>query len=81
MKTKIKSYGGETTNVHNKEMPKVASNRACLAIITIDCALKKDEKYYPRAFLKECKDVEKEKKVIRHVTESIEIFSSDSDEE
>ena len=37
LKTKIKSYGDEV---------KVDSNHTCLAVISLDSALKKDENYY-----------------------------------
>ena len=63
LKTKIKSYCGEATDFHDKEIPKEGSNHTCLAVISLDCALKKDEKCYPQVFLKECKYIEKEKKM------------------
>ena len=69
LKTKIKSYGDGATDFHDKELSKAGSNYTCLAVITIDSALKKDENYYPQVFLKECKYTEKE--VIRQVTEDI----------
>ena len=69
LKTKIKSYCDGATDFHDKELSKADSNYTCLAVITIDSALKKDEKYYPQVFLKECKYTEKE--VIRQVTEDI----------
>ena len=53
MKTKIKSHGYEGADFYNKEIPKVKSNHACLAVIALDSALKKDENYYPLVFLKE----------------------------
>ena len=53
MKTKIKSHGYEGADFYNKEIPKVESNHACLAVIGLDSALKKDENYYPLVFLKE----------------------------
>ena len=55
LKTKIKSYGEEVTNFCDKEIPKVDSDHTCLAIISLDSALKKDEIYYLQVFLKECK--------------------------
>ena len=79
LKTKIKSSNDETTYFHNKEMPKARSNYICLAVTKVDSTLKKDENYYPQGFLKEYQYIEKE--VIRHITEDIWIFSSDSDEE
>ena len=33
---------------HDKEIPKAGSNHTCVAVITIDSALKKEEKYYPQ---------------------------------
>ena len=55
LKTKIKSYGEEVTDFCDKEIPKVDSDHTCLAIISLDSALKKDEIYYLQVFLKECK--------------------------
>ena len=44
LKTKITSYGDETTEFHDKENPKVgSSNHTCLAGISLDFALKIDE--------------------------------------
>ena len=71
-KNKIKFYGAEVTDFHNKEIPEVDSNHTCLAVISLDSALKKDEKYYPQVFLKECKYIEK--KVVRHIYEKFELF-------
>ena len=63
LKTKINSHGDEVTDFYDKKIPKVGSNHTCLAVVSLDSALKKDEKYYLQVFLKECKYVEK--KVIR----------------
>ena len=46
LKTKIKSYGDEVTDFYDKEIPKMNSNYTCLAVISLDSALKKDENYY-----------------------------------
>ena len=54
------------------------SNHTCLAVSSLDSAIKKDENY-PQVFLKERKCIEK--KVITYITQDIEVFSSDSDEE
>ena len=50
-----------------------------IILVCLDSALKKDDNYYPQLFLKECKYIKK--KVIRFITQDIEIFSSDSDRE
>ena len=65
LKTKIMSYGHETTDFHDDEIPKV------------------DENYYLQVLLKECKYTEKEKKVIRHITDDLRnsFDSNEADEE
>ena len=50
LKTKIKSYGDEVTHFYDKEIPKVGCNHTCLAVISLDSALKKDENYYSQLF-------------------------------
>ena len=45
-----------------------------------DSALKNGENYYPQVFLKECKYIEKEKELIRYVTDDL-ILSSDNSNE
>ena len=60
LKTKVKSYGDEATDLYDKEIPKMDSNQTCLAVISfLDSALKKDDHYYLKAFLKECKYIKK----------------------
>ena len=63
-KTKIKSYDDETSEFQDKEILTVGSNHTCLAVISFDSDLQKDENYYPQMFLKECKQIEKEKKLL-----------------
>ena len=41
LKTKIKSYGDELTDLYDKEIPKVESNHTCRVVISLDSALKK----------------------------------------
>ena len=48
MKTKIKSHGDEVWDFYDKEIPKVDSNHTCLAIVSLDSALKKDDNYDPQ---------------------------------
>ena len=62
LEIKIKSYGDGTKYFYDKKMYKVDSNYIFWSITLTDSALKKDENYYPQVFLKECKDIEKEKK-------------------
>ena len=36
--------------------------------------------YYPQVFLKECKQIEKENKVIRYITDDLKVSSCNFDE-
>ena len=47
--------------------------------MSIDSVLKKDENYYPQGDLKECKYIEKEKKVASYITEGLAFYSDNSD--
>ena len=81
MKTKIKSHGDKVTDFYNKKIPKVDANHTCLAVISLDSALKKDDNYYLQVFSKGCKYIKK--KVMRHINNNLNDFSSsgESDEE
>lgn len=46
----------------------------------IDSVLKTEERYYPQVFLKGCKHIQKDKKVIRYITDDWKFSSDDSDE-
>ena len=61
-----------------KEIQKVDSNHTCLAVISLDYALKKDEKQYLQTLVKECRYIEE--KVIRHINDISSDFSDFSDE-
>ena len=79
LKTKIKSHGDKATDIYDKKLPKVDSNYTCLAVISLDAALKKDDNYYLQVFLKECKYIEKK----GIINDNLSQFSSsnESDEE
>ena len=77
MKIKIKSHCGEVTDFYDKVIPKVGSNHTCLAVISLDSALKKDDNCYPRVFLKGSKYIEK--KVVRQINDDLESSFDDSD--
>ena len=63
-KTKIKSYGNDKKNKIKKVL-KMNSNHTCLAVISLDSALKKYENCHLQVFLKESKYIEK--LVNRHI--------------
>ena len=63
-----------------KKPPKMNSNHACLAVINLNSALKKDKNYHLQVFLKECKYIEKN--IIRHINDNLSdsFYSDESDE-
>ena len=50
----------------------------CLAVISLDSSLKKDDSYYPQVFSKECKYIEK--KVFRYIHDSLSDFFEPDEE-
>ena len=79
MKSKIKSRGDEVTDFYDKKCPKLDSSYTCLAVSSLDSALKKYDSYYLQVFLKECKYTEEN--IIRHINENLSDFSDESNEE
>ena len=79
--TKKKSHGDVDTDFYDKKIFKVESHYTCLAVISFDSALKKDNSYYTQVFLKECKYVET--KLIRHINDNLSnlSFSDEFDKE
>ena len=59
LKTKVKSHGDEDTGFCDKEIPKKDYKHTGLVVISLDSAVKKEDKYYLQVFLIECKYTEK----------------------
>ena len=55
------------------------SNHTCLAVISLDSGLKKDDNFYLQVFLKECNYIEK--KGVRHINNDLSDFSSSDESE
>ena len=66
------------TKCHEDVVTKADSNHTCLAVISLDSTLKKDENYYPQVFLTEYKYTNKN--VVRHITDNLESSFDDSDD-
>ena len=80
IKTIIKVYAGSMiTNFHNKKMPKEKAPFKCLSIIMLDSVVKANKKYYPQAFLEECKYAQEKIKTENYIDEDLEKIESDSD--
>ena len=50
LKHKIKSHGDEVTDFCDKKIPKIDTDYICLAVITLDSAIKKNDNYYLQVF-------------------------------
>ena len=61
LKSKIRSYEDEATDLHSRKRSEIDSNYICWSVVLIDSVLKKDKSYYQRVFLKECKYMENKK--------------------
>ena len=49
------------TNFQDKKTSKESSSYNCIALNSIDCVIRMNKKYYPQAYLCECKYQEKTK--------------------
>ena len=76
---KIKSYGDEAIDFHDKQIPKMDSNYTCLVVINLDSALKKIWKLLSASVFKRMQIHWKRKKVARYILGNLR-NSSDSDE-
>ena len=75
-------YDGKIkTNFHNDKRPKESSQCIFLSVILVDFVFKPGKNYYLLVFLKECKYVIKEKKMLGYITVDIKVSSDDSDRE
>ena len=56
IKTKIRMYEDRIiTNFQGKRTPKQNASYNCIALVSIDCVIRMNKKYYPQAYLCECK--------------------------
>ena len=57
----LKRVADEVTDFYYKGIQKMDCNHTCLAVISLDSALEKDEDYYSEVFLKDFKYIEAKK--------------------
>ena len=56
LKAKVREFDGVIkTNFLGNDMPKENMHYTCIACITIDSVMRMDKKYFPQAYLEECK--------------------------
>ena len=53
----------------------------CLSVKLINSVYRKDKNFYPQVFLEEDKCIVKEKKMCQFITDDIDIYSNDSEEQ
>ena len=58
-------------------MPKEKAPCKCLSIIMLDSVIKANKKYYPQAFLEECKYIQEKIKTENYIDEDLEKDESD----
>ena len=64
----------EVGGFYNKKILKLDCNRTCLAVVSLESTLKREENYCLQVFLKVCRYIEN--KVIRHINDHLSGFSS-----
>ena len=68
-------------NFQGKETPKGDSSYKCLSLIMLDSVVKVGKKYYPQAFLEECKYIKIKNKMFNYINDDLEITSLDDDDD
>ena len=78
LKTKKKSCFDEATDFHDKELPTIGSNYICLAVISLESALKKIKTFSHKCFQKNTNTLKRKKKWIDKLLKT-GIFKTKSD--
>ena len=82
IETKIRMYEDKIiTNFQGKKTLKESSSYNCIALLSIDCVIRMNKKYYPQAYLCECKYQERKKQNIENITDDDFASDSESDSE
>ena len=64
IKTKIRMYEDRViTNFQGKKKTKENASYNCIALLSVDCIIRMNKKYYPQTYLCECKYQERKKKI------------------
>ena len=81
LKAKVREFNGVIkTNFLGNDMPKENMHYTCIACITIDSAMRMGKKYFPQAYLEECKYKIKKMQMARFINAELDsdLDSSDS---
>ena len=81
IKTKIRMYEDRViTNFQGKKTPKENASYNYIALVSIDCVIRMNKKYYPQAYLCECKYQERKYKIENMIDNDL-ASDSESDSE
>ena len=81
IKTKIRMYEDRViNNFQDKKIPKENASYNCIALVSVDCVIRINKKYYPQAYLCECKYQERKNK-IENMTDDDLASDSEADSE
>ena len=70
IKTKTRMYDDRViTNFQGKKTQKESSSYNCIALVSIDCVIKMNQKYYRQAYLCECKYQKRKSKIDNMIDE------------
>ena len=78
-KLKIFDRINRTTFNNNNYIPMERNHYICIPVIDIDSVLKVDKRAYPQAYLKQCKNKLKKRKIVNYIDDEIIDEDSDSD--
>ena len=73
IKTNIRMYEDRViTNFQGRKTPKENASYNCIALVSVDCVIRMNKKYYPQAYLCECKYQERKNKIENDLASDLE---------
>ena len=69
------------TNFQGKNIPKENASYNCITLVAIDCVIRMNKKYYPQAYLCECKYQTRKNRMENLISNDLDLSSSDSKSE
>ena len=78
-KLKIFNKINRATFNNNNYIPMERNHYICIPVIDIDLVLKIDKRAYPQAYLEQCKNILKKRKIVNYIDDEIIDEDSDSD--
>ena len=80
--TEIRMYDNRViTNFQGKKAPKVNASYNCIALVSVDCVIRMNTKYYPQTYLCKSKYQERKNKIENMIDDDLDSSSSESESE